>query len=216
MNFFHLLFKKILDLLFPRRSTELFVDAADQISCYALMKTQQNTIGDMCVYSLLPYKAPLVQALCIEAKFHKNAKAYVLLGSMLALYLKHEVLIEAPQNVVIVPIPLGALRRAERGYNQVEEITKSAAKFLNVDSKRVIVNREILTRSRETIPQMTLDKVDRLKNMADVFEVRAAICDDTLYIVIDDVVTTGATLAAAHSAFKRAGARHILLLAIAH
>ncbi len=216
MNFFTFFFKKILELLFPNRSTELLVNAAEKISCYALMKIQENTIDNICVYSLLPYKAPLTQALCIEAKFYKNAKAYTLLGCVIALYLKHKVLIEAPQNIVIVPIPLGAKRRAERGYNQVEEILKYVLKDSNVTNKKYTLDTKLLARVKETTPQMTLGRAERLKNMSGVFKAPAPLCADTLYIVVDDVVTTGATLAAAHSALKQAGAKHTLLLAIAH
>jgi predicted amidophosphoribosyltransferase len=63
---------------------------------------------------------------------------------------------------------------------------------------------------------MTLGRAERMKNMTGVFEANAQLFSDTLYIVIDDVVTTGSTLAAARTALLQTGAQRIFLLALAH
>jgi predicted amidophosphoribosyltransferase len=216
--------KLLADILFPLRPTELLVGATTYEAIRKQLSPQVHAIGTVHITSLLPYRMPEIQALCIEAKFHKSEKAYELLGKVLGMYIRNESIEksskEIPRKVVLVPIPLGAKRRAERGYNQVEEIAKNAVVFLNTTTqtqeKIFLFNSTILTRTKETKPQMTLGRAERMKNMTGVFEANAQLFSDTLYIVIDDVVTTGSTLAAAHSALTGAGANHILFIALAH
>jgi predicted amidophosphoribosyltransferase len=172
------------------------------------------------VTALLPYRVPIVQALILEAKFQHNQRAHALLGSVLSDYIK--VSLQNSPNIVLVPLPLGIKRQKERGYNQVEEIARYAAYHLRVgvEALRVEVRPEILVRIRETVPQTSLGREARLLNIRGAFGAASSpshvLNSSDIYVLIDDVVTTGATLSAAYEALIKAGAKHIVILALAH
>ncbi len=100
---------------------------------------------------------------------------------------------------IIVPIPLHWSRYAWRWFNQAEEI----AKVIASKSNKPVVN--LLKRTRKTKFQMGLTRKERIKNIADVFELTA---DAHLYknkriLVVDDVLTTGTTLKEAIKQVRR-------------
>jgi ComF family protein len=192
----------ILDTVFPPRATQMLVRAASTISCD--FKPRVITISSLSIFTLLSYHSPLVQACILEAKFHKSRKAQELLGTLLADYIKVS---RISGKVVIIPIPLGKKRRRERGYNQTEEIARFSGESVAADA---------LLRTRETLPQTTLGRESRIQNMENVFVAARPLDPETTYILLDDVVTTGATLLAAHEAMKIGGAKRILVVALAH
>lgn len=105
---------------------------------------------------------------------------------------------------IIVPLPLHALRRYERGYNQAELLAAPLARLLN---KPLV--RDALKRTKGTDRQARLSALERRKNVEDAFEVRnhrlPDLADKTV-LLVDDVMTTGATLASAARVLKKAGA----------
>ena len=123
----------------------------------------------------------------------------------------------------LVPVPLGAGRLRQRGYNQSERLARALSRRWN----RPLV--ELLVRTRETVTQTALTPEARLANVAGAFAMRNAKCGmrhegqpgDSAFrishsaferplILVDDVFTTGATLAEAARALERAGARTVL------
>jgi ComF family protein len=108
----------------------------------------------------------------------------------------------------LVPIPLSTRRRRARGYNQSERLAWNLARRWGFPV------RELLVRTRDTATQTALTPAARLANVAGAFQVGNAdaglpIPQSTL-ILVDDVFTTGATLAAAARALQDAGARSIM------
>jgi len=106
----------------------------------------------------------------------------------------------------LVPIPLAPKRLRERGYNQSEMLARALAR-----QWRIPVHVDLLVRTRETPTQTTLTPETRLANVAGAFGVRNAKCGmrNFALILVDDVFTTGATLAEAAAALEQAGATHI-------
>jgi ComF family protein len=119
----------------------------------------------------------------------------------------------------LVPVPLGPKRLRQRGYNQSERLARALTRHW----RRPVV--ELLVRRRETATQTALTPEARLANVAGAFAVRNGECgvrsgptpiDSALRIphstlvLVDDVFTTGATLAEAARALERAGARTVL------
>lgn len=109
----------------------------------------------------------------------------------------------------LVPIPLHRLKKIERSYNQSEKIAEGLAQLL-----RKPVRSEFLVRQRFTVSQTGLSAVDREKNSAGAFLATRGVRGRHV-LLIDDVVTTGATMAAAAEALRAGGAISISLAALA-
>jgi ComF family protein len=111
----------------------------------------------------------------------------------------------------LVPVPLHPARLAERGFNQAELLaTPCGARW------RVPVLPRALIRARATLPQTDLDPAARRLNVRDAFRVpRPAAIRGRRLLLVDDVHTTGATVAAAAQALREAGAAAVGVLALA-
>ena len=103
---------------------------------------------------------------------------------------------------VFVPIPLHPSRQRERGYNQSELIARGLSKALGGKPVRT----DLVERRRATVQQATLDADKRHENLRDAFEVAGEIPSDKRLGLVDDVVTTAATLGWCANALAEAGA----------
>lgn len=102
---------------------------------------------------------------------------------------------------LILPIPLHSRRRRRRGYNQSELL----ARFL---ARAVVIPFEptALRRDRHTVPQVGLGSDERHENVRGAFSAAAEIVSGRHVLLVDDVLTTGATMTAAAEALLAAGA----------
>jgi ComF family protein len=107
---------------------------------------------------------------------------------------------------LVVPIPLPRSRLMSRGYNQAALIALGA-------SRRICAER--LKRVRETPPQVGLSGVARRTALRGAFAAPPGAFFERDVILVDDVMTTGATLAACAAAVRKAGARRIVGLTVA-
>jgi ComF family protein len=114
--------------------------------------------------------------------------------------------------VFLVPIPLAAKRLRQRGYNQSDVLARALARRWRLPVY------DALVRVRETATQTTLTPETRLANVAGAFAPigglltpgrRPGVSRHTTYVLVDDVFTTGATLAEAARALEQAGATRI-------
>ncbi len=105
-------------------------------------------------------------------------------------------------QVSLIPIPLGGRRQRQRGYNQSERIAAALGTRIGVPLRA-----DVLQRIRETRTQTALTPEARHANVAGAF--RAESVDGLDLVLVDDVFTTGATLAAAAAALSAAGARRV-------
>jgi ComF family protein len=111
---------------------------------------------------------------------------------------------------VVVPMPLHWSRRWKRGFNQSELLARIVARRLGAPLSAA------LRRKRATPPQAGLTNAQRRKNVAGAFEVgKRHLIANKHVLLIDDVLTTGATVNAAAAALKRAGARRVTVLTLA-
>jgi ComF family protein len=102
---------------------------------------------------------------------------------------------------LVAPVPLGVVRRRERGYNQAAMIAYPFALAV-----RVSYSGGAIRRVRETVSQVDLKFSQRLENVQDAFWADPQKVAGKKVMVIDDVTTTGATLNACAEALKNAGA----------
>lgn len=132
-----------------------------------------------------------------------------MLGELLASEVEgHWLLLPAPD--LIMPIPLFPRRQRQRGYNQSAILAQSVGRVLDIEVT------DYLTRPVDTPPQVGLDAKSRRQNVAGAFrcDAPAGRLDDLHVLLIDDVVTTGATMEAAARAVLAAGALEVSCLAL--
>jgi len=103
---------------------------------------------------------------------------------------------------VLVPVPLGRTRQRERGHNQAGVLARALGALCGLDVC------DALERARETRTQTALSPLERMRNVSGAFRVApAAGSPAAKVILVDDVLTTGATLGAAAEALSAAGCR---------
>ena len=110
----------------------------------------------------------------------------------------------------VVPIPLAATRQAERGFNQAELL---ASAFAGIVGLPVLLG--ALQRTRHTLSQVGLNPRDRRENLQDAFRAETNLVNKKNFLLLDDVLTTGATMDSAAHALKQAGANRVYALTLA-
>jgi ComF family protein len=113
---------------------------------------------------------------------------------------------------LVVPVPLGALRRLGRGFNQAERIARRLARRLGLPVAAAIARRHLWS-----TPQSRLGRVGRAARLDRRFRParEANACRGARLLLVDDVVTTGATLRSAAGILERCGAATIMGWALA-
>jgi ComF family protein len=178
---------------------------------------QSISRGDLCpscFHSLPPYIAlrswtafegPIRKALH-SLKYKRN----MALGDTLAHHLVPYVqALHWPIDAITI-VPVSRQRLAERGYNQVALIAGPLASLLQ---KRYLP--KALVKARDTRTQVGLSHIRRAENVAGAFRGDARLAEDRNYLLVDDVATSGATLAACAQALLDAGARQVYALTLA-
>ena len=108
------------------------------------------------------------------------------------------------ERAALLPVPLARSRRRERGYNQSEELARTLADYWHVPMRT-----DLLERSRSTETQTRLTPGERRRNVSGAFRASAdrASLRGLHLVLVDDVVTTAATLNACAAALHAGGAR---------
>ncbi len=115
-------------------------------------------------------------------------------------------------TITVVPVPLHAHKRAQRGFNQAELIARAALKQLarSGGAKRFELCSRALVRLRDTGSQIGLTRHQRRQNLRGAFIVKDATSISSRNILlVDDVYTTGATASECARVLRRAGAAHV-------
>ncbi|MCK4386975.1 MAG: ComF family protein [Candidatus Pacebacteria bacterium] len=217
------IWKTFFDLILPadynRRvldglSAEKFLALAEPARWQSAGQEQANTLA------IVNYKNRLVKQAVWSLKFKNNRALAELFAAVIYDELKEELadlrLIANFSEPLLTPVPLARRRLNKRGYNQAELIARHLAKL---DQNNFFEYRKhILKKIKDTLPQSQIkNKAQRLKNLKGCFTaVAPALIKNRNIILLDDVTTTGATLNEASRALRRAGARQIFCVTLAH
>lgn len=112
----------------------------------------------------------------------------------------------------IIPVPLHAKKQKQRGFNQSEEFARGISKELNIP----VINNH-LVRTEFTSTQTKKSKAERWENVKDKFELlHPELLKDKSILLVDDVITTGATLDACYQALSKAEGVKVSLVSMAY
>lgn len=161
---------------------------------HCLRRTPPLTVA----HAAFRYEAPL-DRLLPRLKFHDDLAAGRLLGGLMA-----EALADVERPAALIPLPLHRKRLRSRGFDQTLELATPLARAM-----RLPLMDGILIRMRETAPQSRLDAPARRRNLRRAFAVRPGVALPAHVALVDDVMTTGATLHAAAEALLRAGVTRV-------
>lgn len=140
-----------------------------------------------------------------DLKFHGETQHAPALAKLLAEALMHA----AIRPDFLVPVPLHPKRQTERGFNQSEVLVIEVANHTSA------VIRNELERTRWTVPQAGLREAHRANNVAGAFTWKGEDLEGKTIVLIDDVISTGATVDSCAHALKAAGAAKVIALVCA-
>jgi len=120
-----------------------------------------------------------------------------------------DLLAMAPEGAVLVPVPVHPARRRQRGYNQAALLAAELGTGAGVPVQ------EFLVRTRETARQHGLSRTARLHNLRGAFAAQRAAPSGATVVLVDDILTTAATLEACAEVLRARGAARVLGFAVA-
>lgn len=210
---------KILDIIFPQVC--LGCGQSGTYICMDCLATIPHAVDEPGAetYSVFPYRNPIIRksvwALKYEGKTSIAECLSVPLADKLIDVASEYAEFNPHQQFLIVPIPISRERRKTRGYNQTELLAKAALKHL---PEQFSLSTKLLQKNRDTKRQVEIsDRRKRLKNLRGSFVVdNASVLSGKIVILLDDIVTTGATIEEARRALRAAGSSHIIAVTLAH
>jgi ComF family protein len=202
----------LLDAVAPRRCAGCSLPAAGAVCeacvelCALLPRPRARAAPFGAIHAALPYDPP-ASALVHHAKYRGNRGAADVLGALLVgrVWATLATAVGTPDSAstLIVPVPLGRRRRRARGYNQAELLAAALARAAGLPLSDHAV------RLRDTAPQVGRDAASRRAALDAAFAWRGRPLHGCTVWLVDDVVTTGATMCAVATALQQAGAHRI-------
>ena len=215
VHFLHATCIEILDAILPphartlRTKSRTFEEIPLIVAIHDLLDARITTLMD--------YRMPEVQDLIRSLKYDGNAYAAHLCATILADFLREEIAsirTFSPRPIFIIPLPLHLSRERERGFNQIALVLNQLPQEFR-DGTLAIVTPHALIRTRDTPRQTRMSRHDRIRNMRGAFTIPdSSLLRHAHVFLVDDVTTTGATLANAANPLQKAKA-HVTLLALA-
>ncbi len=152
---------------------------------------------------------PQIETLIHIVKYQQGRKLGKYLGRIMGERIREQ--LPNLSESVIVPVPLHPVRRRERGYNQSEIISRGISEIIPIR-----IDTRVLVRKKHTRTQTLLSAKERQDNVQDAFLIRNRKSIVQRHVVlIDDIVTTGATMQQCAKMLIRAGAESVTGLALA-
>jgi ComF family protein len=165
------------------------------------------------IQAVFAYRRSQIQKYIWKLKYYGHKPTAELFS-----YILHDILQEMifeaslwqpARRIIVIPLPNSKERRHERGWNQTELIAGNV--------KNIPIDTSLLVKIRDIPRQTLLSREERLQNIKNCFEVTDQDkIEDTIVIIFDDVVTTGASLFEALKTVEKAQAFQVIALALAH
>jgi ComF family protein len=171
-------------------------------------KLTASGISDLCSAFIFQKEGPL-QKVLHALKYDGNTAAGIELGRAFG-----SVLVDWNIHAdYLLPVPLHRRKERERGYNQAAYIARGAADVTNLP-----IRTDLLVRTKNTQTQTQLNREQRKKNMEDAFvivEQKAHEIEGKTLLIVDDVITTGATIVSCAAALCTANAAAVIAGSVA-
>ena len=129
----------------------------------------------------------LLKELIHSFKYHKDKIAFIPAGAMLSIYYKHY--FKNKKIDYLIPVPLHPTREKDRGYNQAALLAKEIAK-----DNQLEVREDLIIRNKVTRPLYYLNRYERQAELSGVFSFIKMPTPGLIYLLVDDIFTTGTTV----------------------
>ncbi|MBC7407763.1 MAG: ComF family protein [Arcicella sp.] len=223
------MFQSFIDLIFPRicagcqqplqlNELQICIDCRFELPftnshLQADEKLNNRFIGKVTLTHALSYlkfvKGGKVQSIMHELKYKGNQEVGEMLGRMYGYDLKENGFCN--EFDLILPVPLHTNRLINRGYNQSDSLAKGLSESLNLEWRN-----DVLKRGSETTSQINKSRLERYENMKNVFFVdKPEGLSEKRIVIVDDTLTTGATLESCVVALNNVGVKNVSIIAIA-
>ncbi len=220
----------ILDIVFPANCLACGVSGTDLcITCLSNVPPAERESAKW-IFPCFDYRHPPIKKAVWLIKYKGKKRLVGVLAEILHGKILEELselsLMQNFRQPLLIPIPLSAQRYRERGFNQAELLCRELVNLSPSPSPdrrgaggevfTLVTN--VLIKPKETRHQAHIEnRAERLKNIAGSYAVKnAELIKGRNIILIDDVTTTGATLAEARKILKQSGAKKIIAFTIAH
>lgn len=203
-SFIEIIKRGLLELIYPKDSKCILCKREDEEGICSKCRSSIKRCSDNEELCIGYYKGPLKE-LILKLKCKKDYVAGEVLVSLI-----EEKIVKLDNKYYLTYIPISNKSLSERGFNQCEYVAKELA-FRN--NFKVV---DTLKKVKEVKTQKTLSKEERFGNLYGAFQVRdRKLTEGRNFILIDDVITTGATLAEGIRVLKENGAVEIKILTLA-
>lgn len=197
------------NLIFPKSSRVLRLEAMSPDSLLtSLPKSTLSTSNVSCIFK---YQSNRVKELVWEIKYKRNAKLLSSIGELM-----YERIQSFGEEFCIISVPQNKMKVYKRGFNQSEELVKAIQE--KDMQKNFIYRTDLLKKVRKTARQNSLKSREaRSRNLVDSFRCTDQIfASGKIFVLVDDVYTTGTTISEIRKVLIQAGARKVIGLTVAH
>jgi ComF family protein len=205
-----LILNLLLDIFFPKSKIAKILEKTKTVDFYNICQKSLNE-NIYIAKSIFNYRDNMVKETIWELKYYKNKDSVRIFSEILYKEIEKDVK-DWNEKIFLIPSPTYWTREKERGYNQCELICDYLEK-INPQMKTL----KILNK-RRSVPQSEIkNKDDRIKNIKNkIYIKKNAEISEGLYIIIDDVFTTGSTISESKKILEKYGVNNIIAYSVAH
>ena len=227
MGFLNTITNSILNVIFPLKCVSCGEKGKDFCAvCLSDAPPAERETANW-IFPLYDYRHPPIKKALWLLKYDGKKRLAKIFAEILYEKIMEELselsVMENFHEPLLIPIPLSPKRYRERGYNQAELICRELIKIshlrYSVDMhNKFILEKNILIKPKETEHQARIkNRRERLENIIGSFSVKnGENIKNRNIILVDDITTTGATLAEARKILKQSGAKKIIAFTVAH